>query len=104
MKVLRTLVGSGGGIFMCDTLEYEGGIWLVPHWLLDPVRRVRMPVRIVRMDLLPHQKSTFGGSDFLLNGPMPRAVLDGVTQFAEGMQYEVVESPPIQIPLPPAGH
>ena len=99
MKILKTLVGSGSSMFICSTIEYKGGIWLVPHWLEDPAKQVRMPVRIVRMDLLKHQRSGMPGWDYMLNAPVPMSVLDGVATIEQGVQYEVIESPPIQIPI-----
>ena len=40
------------------------------------------------------------GLDFVLNGPLPKAVLDGVATPEQAAQYEIVELPEIEIPMP----
>jgi hypothetical protein len=102
MKIFRTMIGVGTQMLLCDTIEHEGGLWLVPHWLEDIAKKARMPTRIIRMDSLPHQAlSAPYPADFVLNAPIPKDVIDGVNTFSQGVQYEVVESPPIRFPSPP---
>ena len=101
--MLRTMVGVGSAIMQCDTIEYAGGLWLVPSWINNPSTRKRTPIRIVRMDKLQHQKQKFAGADYCLNDPIPTDVLDGVATFVAGVQYEVIENPPILIPIPDRG-
>ena len=92
---------SGSGIFTCDTIEYEGGLWLVPHWIENLSEQYQSPTRIIRMDKLKHQKiSKNYPADYLLNEPMPQSILDGRAQTAGGVSFEVVEAPNIRIPLP----
>jgi hypothetical protein len=38
--------------------------------------------------------------DFILNGPLPKAVLDGVATPEQAAQYEIVELPQIEISMP----
>ena len=103
MKVLRTMIGVGSAIMQCDTIEYAGGLWLVPSWINNPATGKRAPIRIVRMDKLQHQKQTFAGADYLLNNPIPTDVLDGVATLVAKVQCEVIENPPILIPMPDLG-
>jgi hypothetical protein len=32
MKIFKTVVSNGTTILPIDTISYEGGLWLVPHW------------------------------------------------------------------------
>lgn len=102
--MLKALVGTDAGFLMLETVEYQGGRWLVPHWLADHARGVRIPIRIVRMDSLEHQAVQFGEAAFVLSSPVPKAVLDGVAREVAGVRYEVVESPDIQVPLTTKNH
>ena len=106
MKIFTTTVffsdDTQGNIYTCDTIEYEGRMWLVPHWLESPSERMRMPVRIVLLDVLPHQKtpgSPFG--DFVLNQGISKAVFEGRVLPTPESGLVVVESPKIKIPIPP---
>ena len=107
IKVLKVGLGSGGGAIQeCDAIKYDGKLWLVPQWLEEPGRGTTKPRRIIRINSLPHQPMTNPafGLDFILNGPLPKAVLDGVATPEQAAQYEIVELPEIEIPMlqPPA--
>ena len=96
IKVLKVGVGSGGGAIQeCDAIRYDGKLWLVPQWLDEPGRGTTKPRRMIRIDSLPHQPMTNPafGLDFILNGPLPKAVLDGVATPEQAAQYEIVELP-----------
>jgi hypothetical protein len=103
IKILKVGVGSGGGaILECDAVRYDGKLWLVPEWLDEPGGGTTKPRRMIRIDSLPHQAMTNSayGLDFILNGPLPKAVLDGVAEPEQAAQYEIVELPDIEIPMP----
>jgi hypothetical protein len=103
IKVLKVGVGSGGGAIQeCDAIKYDGKLWLVPQWLDEPGRGTTKPRRMIRIDSLPHQPMTNPafGLDFILNGPLPKAVLDGAATPEQAAQYEIVELPEIEIPMP----
>jgi hypothetical protein len=75
IKVLKIGVGPGGGAIQeCEAIR-----------------------RMIRIDSLPHQPMTNPafGLDFVLNGPLPKAVLDGVATPEQAEQYEIVERPEI---------
>ena len=96
IKVLKVGVGSGGGAVQeCDAIKYDGKLWLVPQWLDEPGRGTTKPRRMIRIDSLPHQPMTNPayGLDFILNGPLPKTVLDGVATPEQAAQYEIVELP-----------
>jgi hypothetical protein len=99
VKIYTTAVSfsdvADGGIFKCDTIEYQGKMWLVPEWLENPKAGWTMPARIILLESLPHQTTTgnaFG--DFVLNQPIPKAVFNG--QQSGGI-YIVLERPDIKI-------
>jgi hypothetical protein len=101
VKILKVGIPSDSGmIYKCDAIEYEGKMWLVPEWLDVPARGVTKPRRIIRMDLLPHQKMSNPGygMDYVLNGYMPKDVLEGKASPQQERQYEIVELPEIELP------
>lgn len=107
MKILKTMVGSDNGtIYKIDTIKFRGGLWLVPGWLESPEEKWRQPRHIIRIDHLPHQKldqSDPGGipADYVLNGPVPKAVLDGASQGPPERPFVVERLPEIRLRLPP---
>lgn len=105
--MLKTAVGSDdGAIYTVDTIEFEGGLWLVPAWLEAPTEGWRTPARIVRIDTHPHQRldEPFGPHNVVLNVPVPKAVLDGRVRPTKGAKFEVRDRPALRLPLPGATH
>jgi len=105
MKIYKALLQfsdvADGIIHSCDTIEHGGRFWLVPDWLEFPAEKVMRPIRIVCFDMYPHQKMIGGQQcDFVLNEPIPKAVLDGKK---EG-EYLIVENPDIAVPIPSVTH
>ena len=41
MKIFKVIVhiAEGGSIYMCDTIEHDKRIWLVPQWLEKEMKR-----------------------------------------------------------------
>lgn len=39
-NIFKTYVAAGAGVQIVDTIEHEGKLWLVPHWLDNPSKRV----------------------------------------------------------------
>jgi hypothetical protein len=100
MKILKVLVGlDDGTIVKVDAIEYEGGLWLVPQWLDVPAQRVTKPARLIRMDVLQHQRMppTYK-ADFVLNAGMPKALFDCSAPLKSALGYEVRELPEISLP------
>jgi hypothetical protein len=102
MKILKAMVGSAdtGTIYKVDVIEHDNGLWLVPQWYDVPSEGVSKPARIIRMDTLPYQKmddpDRFG--DFILNVPIPDAVLNLPTPKEPVAGFEVHEMPEINFP------
>ena len=63
VKILKCLVClSDGHVGLCDGIEYEGKLWLVPVWRSHPTEPYATPERIIRFDNFPHQCG-FEGED-----------------------------------------
>jgi hypothetical protein len=102
MKILLVIVGSDDGkIYKVDAIEHEGKLWLVPHWLDVPAQGLTKPARLIRMDVLPFQRMTNPayGADFVLNAPVPKALLEPNTPRQEVPGFEVQELPEISFPI-----
>ena len=100
-KIFTAMFGNDtdGIVHKCDAIEYDGKLWLVPHWLEVLQQRVSKPARMIRFDNQPHQAlcgSKFG--DYLLNGPVPKALLERTTPGQPIAGFEYVELPDIEIP------
>jgi len=107
MTTLKTVVAIQGGnsLFLSDTIEYEGKLWLVPEWLESPTEGYKIPARIICLSNLTFQK--LGGTfpaDYSLSVPVPKAVFDGTHQQPSTLGYVVVERPDIRFPIPRGIH
>lgn len=79
-KIFHTAIRSGDDVYCIDTIEHQGGLWLVPEWLEIQGGQVRKPERIIRLDCLQYQSEPEGlAFDYVLNDSIPQAVLDGQT-------------------------
>ncbi len=88
---------QGGVIYKMDTIEYINKFWLVPAWLESPYLAYKMPDRIICLENLPHQKSNLPETDFVLNNPIPKDVLDGKIIPELKDKYVVIIRPDIKI-------
>jgi hypothetical protein len=102
MEAIRKalVVTDDGSIFQSDVIEHEGSFWLVPEWLDVPGRGVTMPRRIVSMATVRYQRTPGAHREFVVNDPIPKAVLDGRAPSQEASKYDVRELPEIEFPLP----
>jgi hypothetical protein len=100
MKILKTRVASAGDnrIFSVDTIEHQGGLWLVPQWTGSTTAGVRRPMRIIRIDLLRYQKPGPKGYDYLLNDPVPIGILFGQPAPQETQGFLVITQPDMSLP------
>jgi hypothetical protein len=103
VKILKSIVirPATGRIDKMDTIEFEGKLWLVPHWLDEPIRKVTKPARLIRMDLLPHQSmaGTGYGADFVVSYRIPKELFE-LTPLKEQLPgYEVLELPELEFPM-----
>lgn len=103
MKILKTRVGTDRGtVDTVDTIQHDGGLWLVPMWLELPSRGVRQPMRIIRLDVLPIQEAGgLPGCDyFLASGCIPKDILECRTPAEQATGFVVIDSPEIFLKLP----
>ena len=102
-KVLKTLVffseDQRGTVYRVDTIEHAGKTWLVPGWFNKPKEGCRIPERIICLDELPHEKTSWSRADFVLNRGIPKSVFDGQIPPEQNDQYIVVEKPDIRFPV-----
>lgn len=87
-----------GTLYQVDTIEYQGKMWLVPEWLDNPLAGLRKPTRIILLDVLPHQQSPGGPTDFVLNAGIPKSVFDGQIPTQPEDLFVVIEGPDILFP------
>lgn len=104
MEILKTMIPSDEGLFLCDTIEYEGHLWLVPQWIDgNPTKGYSKPVRIIRLTSLSYSQGIAGISDYVLNDPIPKSVWQqGVVPQELKILYIVIENPDIVV-LTPSG-
>jgi hypothetical protein len=98
----KTLVGTeNGSIVMLDTIEHQGGLWLVTEWLEHLGQGARSPRRIIRLDVLPYKAASFGGSDYILSsGHIPKDVLECKIPQEQVADFVVIDLPEIFLKLP----
>lgn len=100
MKILKAYVQSDGQLLIADVVEFEGKTWLVPHWIDFPLEKVSRPLRIIRLDSLPHQKVPPNDHyQYIVDCPIPKCVFEGQIPPQSQIAFEIVESPEISVPI-----
>jgi hypothetical protein len=100
MKILNTLIPSVEGLFLCDTIEYEDGLWLVPEWIDGiPSKGYSKPARIIQITYLASPGPP-GMADYLLQNPLPKGVFEGHVPSELKNVYVVIENPDIVVESP----
>jgi len=106
MERFKTYVASDDGqTYLCETIEHEGALWLVPEWLETPYPRMIRPARIIRLDK-QHLRDLGPISEdrsvqfYKLDDPIPKAVLDGRVQSTPNKRFDVREAPDIVVRKP----
>ena len=57
MTIFKCAVGlSDGFCVICDGIEHDEKLWLVPGWLESKSEPIAIPKRMIRFDNHPHQK------------------------------------------------
>ena len=87
-------------VYKVDAIEYEGAIWLVPHWIEFLDEGVMKPTRIVRLDRLVHQKASVSGVEYLVNEPLPKSLFETQKPGQLAAQFVVIEAPDITVQIP----
>jgi hypothetical protein len=103
MKIFKIVImrAENGRASMCDAIEHEGKLWLVPEWTAFPSERIQKPARIISLDgLTLTPPGPRYQADFVLQTPMTRDVLEGRGTTGSPV---VIEAPDLSVPLPPEG-
>lgn len=87
-----------GSFHEIDLIEHDNEIWLVPHWYDVPAQGVTKPARIIRLKSLRYQPPV-GNRDYVVNTPIPTALLNLPTPKQSIAGIEVQEMPEISLPL-----
>jgi hypothetical protein len=96
IKVLRAMLSVEGEnqYFLCDAIELEGRIWLVPKWQQSPGEQFSRPVRIILLTF-QHQRNPSGEPfDVIVNVPIPKGLLEGRVPPELAHTVVVHENPP----------
>ncbi len=98
----KTLVSTDdGSIVLLDTIEHEGGLWLVTQWLENPSQGMRSPERIIGLDVLPYRATKLDGADYILSsGRIPVDVLASKIPQSKVADFVVIDLPQIYLKLP----
>ena len=106
MTVFKTRVDVVDGLWeesgLVDTISWRGQLWLVPKWQHAKTPGNRQPARIVRPHLFQFEraKNPQHGEDYFLACAIPKAILDGQCVSDGVVEFEVVEAPDFESPIP----
>lgn len=94
MKIYKTIIQrfEDGALLECDTVEYQGELWLVPAWIEGPMPGTEQPARLIGLPTgLPlSEPGPEYEADYLLSSPLSKATLAG---HAEAQGYTVIQRP-----------
>lgn len=97
MEIFKTLVPSSNGLFLCDTIEYENDIWLVPEWLTNtPSKGFSRPLKIVRVTAFA-TKTDLPHADYVIQNPLPTGYFEGRIPQELKNVCAVIENPDIVV-------
>jgi hypothetical protein len=88
-----------GSLRELDIIEHEDQLWLVPHWYDVPAQGVTKPTRIIRLKSLRYQPPVGNHLGYVVNTPIPTALLNVPTPKQPTFGIEVREIPDISLPL-----
>jgi hypothetical protein len=86
---------------LIDTIEFGGKYWLVPKWIVFSDEKVQKPARIIALETIPHQslQRTDYPAAFVVNGPLPRFLIEGEVPPEAEKLYVVIMAPDIVVPF-----
>lgn len=100
-NVYRATFPTSDGIFTIDVIYHAGEFWFVPEWNDNREAGWSMPVRIIRVNSVPHSKHLGGPlGDFSIPFGFPKALIFGPYPSEGTPQADRVESPDIRVVLP----
>jgi len=87
---------------LLDTISWQGKLWLVPKWKRAKTDGNRTPERIIRPQLFQFERpiSPQHGEDYSLACLIPKPILDGQDVLGSPVEFDVVEDPDIEFPIP----
>jgi len=105
MQILQTIITIDDTVSTIDTIEHEGSLWLVPKWKYSKDARWMSPEVVIPMPKgYTHigqgeagKSSRTGTWHYMIQDPIPKAVLDGTANWAELARYGARAGPDIQI-------
>jgi hypothetical protein len=109
MTIFKTFVDVVDGdqvqSAVLDTISWRGQLWLVPKWQSGKTEGTRLPVRIVRPRLFAFEQPSHPQheEDYSLVCAIPKAILDGQPALGGVVEFESVEAPNIEYPIPKPG-
>ena len=93
-KTVKALVAlDTGGMVRIDVIEFEGKKWLVPQWQYNKAKGLRRPMRVILLDVIQHQASPLPEVAWVINHPLPKALLDGPLPPGQAIGFVVYEEP-----------
>ena len=99
MRLYRTSIPrEDGSVFVCDTIQHDGKMWLSPAWLEEPSKPYSKPARLIGMSGLKYRSMPMKSEvDFIMEHPIPDAILQGRVPSDRTAPFVVLESPDIRI-------
>ena len=99
MRIMKTAIPrDDGSQLVCDTIQHNGKLWLAPAWLDEPSRPYRRPARLIGMSGLKYRSMPLRSEvDFVMQHPVPDAVLQGRVQDTLAAPFVVIERPDVRI-------
>lgn len=103
MKILQIMIQieDDGSIEICDAVEHEGHLWLVPEWRAYPAEGIQKPARMISLEGIEMSVPRADyPADFFLDKPMLRDVLEDP---GKSQTLAVLEAPDLSMPLTGVG-
>jgi hypothetical protein len=98
MRVFRTAIPrDDGSQFICDTIQHDGKLWLAPEWV-ETAYGYSRPARLIGLSGLKYRSMPLRSEvDFVMEHPVPEAVLQGRVQGADAAPFVILENPDVRI-------
>jgi hypothetical protein len=99
MRVMKTAIPcEDGSQLVCDTIQHDGKLWLAPVWLEEASKPYSKPARLIGMSGLKYRSMPMNSEvDFVMEHPVPLAVLQGRVQAAQAAPFVILEQPDVRI-------
>ena len=99
MRIMKTAIpNDDGSQLVCDTIQHDGKLWLAPAWLDEPSKPYCRPARLIGMNGLKYRSMPMRSEvDFVMEHPVPDAVLEGRVQDAQAAPFMILERPDVRI-------